>query len=90
VALLELLYLSVRTVKPWFKARVQGIFLLMHNYMADPIVFFVLKFDHLALSDDNLNALSCIQGRRNTFEIGGAEFLEAPPWLAPSGNVFEN
>jgi hypothetical protein len=30
------------------------------------------------------------QGRRNTFEIGGAEFLEAPPWLAPSGNFFEN
>ena len=30
------------------------------------------------------------QGRRNTFEIGGAEFLEAPPWLAPSGKFFEN
>jgi hypothetical protein len=30
------------------------------------------------------------QGRRNTFQIGGAEFLEAPPWLAPSGKFFEN
>jgi hypothetical protein len=28
--------------------------------------------------------LLAYQGRRNTFEIGGAEFLEAPPWLAPS------
>jgi hypothetical protein len=30
------------------------------------------------------------QGRRNTFEIGGAEFLEAPTWLVPSGKFFEN
>jgi hypothetical protein len=30
------------------------------------------------------------QGRRNIFEIGGAEFLEAPPWLAQSGKFFEN
>jgi hypothetical protein len=35
-------------------------------------------------------ALCWFQGRRNTFEIGGAEFLEAPPWLAPSGKFFEN
>ena len=47
-----------------------------------------------AMSSDNpvlVNLLSkFIQGRRNTFEIGGAEFLEAPPWLAPSGKFFEN
>jgi hypothetical protein len=59
-------------------------------YSSTRFTTFLEEMKVYRFSDDwSMQGIHC-QGRRNTFEIGGAEFLEAPPWLAPSGKFFEN